>query len=228
MFIESCFPMTTHQAFLHHVNYVLISPRSTRQTLMPYNADYENTFAQLWQPPRECSHQEMFPRLKTFLRRYACQRLHEAFEDFEPEFRMMLNNKLKEKLSEVLPKLQLDLIEDFRQREVMDSSPQPMCSGASEKAHHADHVAGQHDSNKGDESLGIGFLESLNWGTLDDPDFDVIIDMPGALDGIFGEYGSSATNDMDSTEGLKGAMTLGKTRDSGYVSTDGIGETGVL
>jgi hypothetical protein len=171
----------------------------------------------------------MFPRLKTFLHRYACQRLHEAFEDFEPELRMMLNSRLKEKLSEVLPKLQLDLIEDFRQREVVD--PQPKLDGTSENAHVQDNcpVAGQHDGHQQDgsssmDNLPIQFLEGLDWGLLDDPDFDVIIDMPGALDELFNGSGSSATYDLESAEAPEGSRVLGKTRDSGYVSMDGIVE----
>jgi hypothetical protein len=103
---------------------------------------------------------------------------------------MMLNKRLKQKLSEVLPKLQLDLIDDFRRREAVNLPPQ-----ASTSEYAPDHpVAGQHNIPRYDEPFGIDELPL----------------------------------DVESTERPDLTMISGKTRDSGYGSMGGTGETGDL
>lgn len=116
----------------------------------------------------------------------------------------MLNSKLKEKLSEVLPNLQLDLIDDFRQRETMDLVLNP--EKPLEHARGSPLVIGPEDNeHTGEffniESLPIQFLEGLDWGALENPDFDVIVGIPGALNGISDGSGSSGTNCLESIEG---------------------------
>ena len=77
--------------------------------------DYETTFVQSWQPERPCSHQEAFSRCKAFVLRQAGRRLQKEIDNWAPEFRAMLNDGIKKKFLELLPKLQSDLIDDLQQ-----------------------------------------------------------------------------------------------------------------
>jgi len=140
----------------------------------------------------------------------------------------MLNNSLKQKLSEVLPRLQLDLIDDFRRGEGADSphaSPPPpplQASSMSASTHQlpddfSQNMAAQHkipQQHGGSHppfdmenlNLPLEFLGSLDWGLLPDPDFDIAIGMPGSFHNnenyinAFDHDGSLATQDLESTE----------------------------
>lgn len=217
--------MMTRQQCLLPVSMVLYSQQSTiiPTTNTPIYPDYENILVQSWQSDQQCSHQQDFSGLKTFLRRQASQRLREAFEDFEPELRTMLNEKLKQKLSEVLPQLQLELIDDFRR---LDSTPQPTApENITSPTGDEESVSPLPLHNEVfDVTDHLDFLGNIDWESLGDPKFDIII-TPPQVEGT--SECSSATPDPELTGGFLGIRS-GKMHDSGYGSFTGMDEPGEL
>ncbi len=153
------------------------------------------------------------------MRREASQLFQQELESFEPELKTIINEKLKQKLSEVLPKLQLKLIDDFRK---LGSTKHPTQSGNVPDTIPAEH----HDLGMGDKTSDmidpLAFLESMDWGDFGDPNFDVgVVITQHQSEGS--SEGSLAIQDLESTEGFPD-MLPGKTKDSGYGSSSGMTE----
>jgi hypothetical protein len=142
-----------------------------------------------------------------------------VFESFEPEVKILLGEKLKQKLSEELPKLQLKLIDDFRKQETSHDPATPLedspdLATAGDPGDAALHVYNEISNAE----FPMGLLENMDWTAFDVPEFDFTITYPppgGSSEG------SSVTHDLESPESSFLGLFSEKRADSGYVSWTG-------
>jgi len=168
----------------------------------------------------QCSHQAAFSGLESYVRTEAPQLLQQELESFEPELKTIINEKLREKLSELLPKLQLKLINNFRlgkpaphqpQSAVPDDQAQPRDQGHAE-------VPESILAQPLDFLDPLSFLENMDWGNFGKLDFEVAILPPHQQAGESSTPGSLAAG-LQSL-GDEGQLYFGAplkgTQDSGY------------
>lgn len=170
------------------------------------SADYEFFSTERLARHHQCSHQAAFSELETYVRREAPQLLQRELEGLEPELKTIINEKLKSKLAEVLPRLQLRLIDDFRN----SGTTQPATADISRQEGHD-----QSENHLADTWDPLDFFGSMDWGSFPECDFDVAIlqhQPEGSSTGSSVQHSSPTTSHV--------GISAEKSRDSGYGSSN--------
>jgi hypothetical protein len=163
-----------------------------------------------------CPHHAAFSGVEAFVRRQAPQLLQQVLGEFEPELKAIINEKLKSKLAEILPKLQAELINSFRginSESIVQTSSDPTPP---------DEGVGVRDPGQqsdtwepfGDSVDPLALLQNMDWNFPAVEDFEVELTLPSQ----FHQEGSSWGSSGDGMSGPAEAHNPTMTGDSGYGS----------